>query len=89
MVNFLSRREKLIERFLSVPVDFTYSELITVLGYFGYSESTAGKTSGSAVKFVCGADIDIIRLHKPHPGNIVKRYSVESVITALKEAGKI
>jgi hypothetical protein len=30
-----------------------------------------------------------IMLHKPHPGNIVKRYAMQQVLEELKEAGFI
>ena len=34
----MSRKDKLLKRFLSVPKDFTYAELVTLLGHFGYKE---------------------------------------------------
>ena len=47
----MSKKEKLIGRFLSMPSDFHYDEMVKLLGYFGYSEVKKGKTSGSRVKF--------------------------------------
>jgi hypothetical protein len=82
----LSRREKLIERLLSRPSDFTFDELVTLLGHFGYSISRAGKTGGSRVAFADDKG-DYIRLHKPHPRNILKQYQVDDIITALLERG--
>jgi hypothetical protein len=32
---------------------------------------------------------EIISLHKPHPGNIVKNYAIRQVIVQLKEKGYI
>ena len=84
----MAKIEKLIERLLSRPVDFTWNELATILGYFGYHELKKGKTGGSRRKF--GDDKKrLIIPHKPHPGNIVKRYAIEQIITTLKENGNL
>jgi hypothetical protein len=80
----LSKKEKAIERLLSRPKDFTFDELKTLLSRFGYALTETGKTSGSRVTFV-NDDGDYIRLHKPHPRNILKPYQVDDIITALKE----
>jgi hypothetical protein len=84
----MSKLEKLIERLLSCPKDFTWEELIKVLAAYGYKEFIKGKTGGSRRKFVDGKK-NIIALHKPHPGNIVKRYAIDQVIAHLKEKGHI
>ena len=39
----MSKRQKLIERFLVIPNDFTYDELVQVLKLFGYMEDKSGK----------------------------------------------
>jgi len=82
----LSKKDKLIERLLSHPSDFTFDETATLLGHFGYSILHAGKSGGSRVTFT-DDDGDYIRLHKPHPGNILKHYQVNDIITALLERG--
>jgi hypothetical protein len=84
----MSRFEKLKLRFLSVPKDFTWEELVKILSAFDYEEITAGKTGGSRRKF---KDINnnIISLHKPHPSNILKEYIISDVITHLKIKGHI
>lgn len=84
----MSRQEKLISRLLSVPKDFTWDELIKVLSFFGYAEFTGGTTGGSRRKFI-DADKNVIALHKPHPGNIIKSYAIREVIAHLKERGHI
>jgi hypothetical protein len=43
-----------------------------------------GKTGGSRRKFANDKK-QIIAFHKPHPGNIVKRYVIDQVIAVLKE----
>lgn len=84
----MAKIEKLIERLLSKPTDFTWEELIKILGHFGYSELSKGKTGGSRRKFANSIN-GIISLHKPHPKNILKRYMLEDVIAHLKEKGKL
>ena len=84
----MSKVEKLIEKLLSNPTDFTWEELTKVLGHFGYTELKKGKTGGSRRKFV-NKENSVINLHKPHPKNILKRYMLDDVIDHLKERGKI
>ena len=82
----MSKKDKLIKRLLSQPTDFTFNEASTLLGHFGYSILHAGKTSGSRVTFDDGKS-DYIRLHKPHPRNILKQYQIDDIIKGLKERG--
>jgi hypothetical protein len=84
----LSKLDKLITRFLTKPKDLTWDELISVLGYYGYTEIPTGKTGGSRRKF-SDTDKVIISLHKPHPKPIVKSYVIEQVLDHLKEKGKL
>lgn len=83
----MSKTEKIINRLKSRPKDFTYDELKKLLISFGYSQDTKGKTSGSAVKIINNKTLHIIRLHKPHPSNILKMYIIDYVITELKKEG--
>jgi hypothetical protein len=83
----MGREEKLIARFLSKPVDFTYNELRKLLKKLGYEESQSGKTSGSRVAFYNEKTGHIIRLHKPHPQNVLKQYQLQQVIDELKTRG--
>ena len=81
-------KEKLRERFLKLPSDFTFDEMQRLLEGYGYQKSDKGRTSGSRVIFKNG-DKRPIMLHKPHPGNIVKDYAMKQVYADLKEAGFI
>lgn len=80
----MSKHEKLLKRFLSKPKDFSYSELTTLLRGFGYEEITTGRTSGSRVAFFNNETTHIIRLHKPHPKNILKRYQLDYLEQELR-----
>ena len=82
----MSRKEKRLERFKSGCRDFTWDELCTVLDDLGY-EKLSG--AGSRYKFRCSASGEIISLHRPHPGNIVKQYAMKAVRTHLKPSGKM
>ena len=84
----MSKTEKLLLRLLSVPRDLTWEELTKILGQFGFAELRKGKTGGSRRKFA-DEKKNVIILHKPHPGNIVKEYAIKQVITQLKEKGYI
>ena len=75
----MSKKEKLARRLRSRPKDFTFDELTTLLKSLGYSMETAGKTSGSRVTFEDESG-DYIRLHKPHPHNILKMYQIDDII---------
>ena len=84
----MSKKEKSLQRLLSIPRDFTWDELVTLLFYFGFEEERKGKTGGSRRKFV-DAQGKSIFLHKPHPGNILKEYAIKIVIERLRELGYI
>lgn len=81
----MSRKEKLKEKLLSKPKDFSYDELKSLLNGLGYVETNKGKTSGSRVAFVNKENSHIIRLHKPHPKNILKAYQVDLIIEELRK----
>lgn len=78
----MSKIEKLIERLLSRPKDFTWEEMKKVLKYYGYEELAKGKTGGLRRKFV-NKDNTVISLHEPHPQNILKPYQLDILIEHL------
>jgi len=80
----MSTSDKLIIRLLSCPKNFTYSELKTLLLFFGYKEMQG---AGSRVCFV--KEDHKIKLHKPHPGKILKRYQLDLIIEELTNKGLI
>jgi hypothetical protein len=82
----MTKRDKLIDRFLAKPTDFTWAELTKVLNSFGYKQVNVGKTSGSRVRFVHPSYPPMI-LHKPHPKPILKRYQLEDMINLLQQEG--
>ena len=83
----MSKYEKLRDRFLRKPRDFTYGELVSLLGHFGYSEHKVGKTAGSRKAFIHIETQHVIRLHKPHPGTELRMYQINEIIEELKKNG--
>lgn len=67
----MSSKEKLVKRFLSLPRDFTFDEVVRLFTLFGFVLSNKGHASGSRVAFV--RNDEVFTMHRPHPGNIVKR----------------
>ncbi|TAE23702.1 MAG: type II toxin-antitoxin system HicA family toxin [Cytophagales bacterium] len=77
----MSAKDKLVKRLNGSPKDFTWDELMRLLGFYGFEEKQTGKTGGSRRKFFNESTKQVIHFHKPHPGTIVKMY----VIRELKE----
>jgi hypothetical protein len=80
----MTKHKKLLARFLTKPTDFTWNELSRILHGLGYKQVSAGKTSGSRVRFI-SPDYPPIILHKPHPKPILKRYQLEDIINLLRQ----
>ena len=84
----MGTKEKLIERFKSLPANITFEEMERLLSIFGYEKSNKGKTSGLRVIFKNG-DKRPIMIHKPHPGNLIQGYAMKQVLNDLMDAGFI
>ena len=76
----MSKKDKPLKRLKSKPLDFTY---------VGFNEYNKGKTSGSRVMFFDVNSNEVIRLHKPHPNNILKEYQLKQIIITLRKIGVI
>ncbi|MDH4128756.1 MAG: type II toxin-antitoxin system HicA family toxin [Spirochaetota bacterium] len=81
----MSRFDKLLKRFLSKPKDYSYNELKTLLGQFGYIEQTKGKTSGSRFIFYNDKLDSSIQIHKPHGNKPLKDYQIVVVRDELRK----
>lgn len=79
----MSKKDKLIKRVLSIPKDFTYDEMASLLSYFGYEQKQGG--TGSGVKFFKEDSNEVIHFHKPHPGGILKKYIIQQIIDKLRK----
>lgn len=81
----MGTKEKLIERFLKLPKDFTFDELTRLFSIFGFEISNKGATSGSRIEFVNEKKNMSYIAHKPHPSNIIKNYVMKQVLTFINE----
>jgi hypothetical protein len=80
----VSTKEKLIKRFLALPKDFTFDELVKLLTALGFSMSNKGKTSGSRVKFTNPQQAISVDFHKPHQqGSPIKETALKKIYTNL------
>ena len=82
----MSKTDKQRLRLLSLPKDFSWAELVSVMLNHHF-ELHSGSSSGR--KFFHAKTQTVFFLHEPHPEKIVKRYALKIVITALKNAGEI
>lgn len=83
----MGKREKLINRLLQKPKDFTFDEMESLLLYFGYKMKQSG--TGSGVKFINNESGEVINFHRPHPNGVLKRYVLDQVIEKLRKDGLI
>lgn len=84
----MSRKEKLLLRFLSQPKDFTFDEAVRLLKDFDFYEVSTGKTSGSRIRFRNESyPINVIKFHKPHPSKILKPYVLDIIRMNFEDCG--
>ena len=79
--------DKAKARLKTVPSDYTFNEARSLMKSLGYTEFNKGKSSGSRVAFV--RDGIKILLHKPHPGNEMKKYAVQQLKDQLEAIGDL
>jgi len=89
IVSYMSKVEKLLQCFLLRPKDFTYDELRRLLSSFGYEEARTGKTAGSRTAFYNATLDDMIKFHRPHPSQMMKRYCLNEIENQLSIRGVI
>lgn len=80
----MSAYEKLLQRFLSQPSDFTLNELTKLLSKMGYQLDES--YSGSRIRYVRKGRESIL-IHKPHPKNVVPVYILKIVKEVLTREG--
>ena len=71
----MSKKDKIIDRLLKKPKDFTFDEMVSLLSYLGYELKQGG--TGSGVKFVKDGSNE----------GILKRYVLDQVIEKLRKDG--
>jgi hypothetical protein len=81
----MSKKDKLVERLLKKPNDFTFDEMKSLLSYLGYDLKKGG--TGSGVKFIREGSNEVINFHKPHPNGVLKKYVLDQTIEKLRKDG--
>ena len=80
----MSKKEKLVQRLLMLPKDFTFAELESLLLQLGFEFDNKGKTSGSRIRFY-NRDKQLQYLaHKPHPSSIIKPNALKDIVIYLQ-----
>lgn len=77
----MSTKEKLLKRFFSKPKDLTWDEYVKVFKIYGFNLSNG---NGSKRRFY-NNDKLIFTIHEPHPGNIMKHYTIVQAIDFFNE----
>ena len=83
----MSKKEKLIDRLIKKPKDFTFDEMVLLLSYFGYELKQGG--TGSGVNFIKEESNEVINFHKPHPNGVLKKYVLDQVVEKLRKDGQL
>ena len=83
----MSQRDKLVIRFLSLPRDFTFDEVVRLFAMFGFTLSQKGHSSGSRVAFL--RDNEVFSMHRPHPDNVVKKGTLQNIKDYLEQKNLI
>ena len=81
----MGKKDKLIERLISHPKDFSFDEVESLLCYFGYTIDNRGRTSGSRICFINKSSNSKIILHKPHSRKEILNYQIKQLIEQLKK----
>ncbi len=81
----MTQKEKLLQRMLRLPKDFTFAELETVFLQLGFVKDDKGKTSGSRVRFYHPSKQMQYLAHKPHPSSIIKEKALKDIVNYLKD----
>jgi len=82
------KKDKLVERFLTFPNDFTIDEFDNMMFGFGVRKSSRGKTSGSVIAYV-NSEKSVFYLHTPHPQKTIKRPYLKKAEKWLRDHGHI
>ena len=78
----MKRAKMLSSMFTSRTVRF--DDVVTLLSGLGFEYD--GSAEGSRVRFIAG-DGDHLELHRPHPGNELKKYQLAEVRAFLERQG--
>ncbi len=75
----MTKKDKLLERFLALPNDFSFDELKSLLESMGFEIENKGNTAGSRFAFVHINFRRHILIHKPHPSKIINKIYLKQI----------
>lgn len=79
----MAQRDKKEARLRSIPADFTWDDLVSVLKANGFVRADS---SGGSHRVYHNEEFDLtLDLVKPHPGNEVKRYLLRNIVVVLDD----
>lgn len=81
----MSKKQKLLDKLLSKPANFTWDEAVTLMRQHNFKML---KNDGSRRVFRHENGTKAA-IHEPHPQNTLLKYAMEDLITALKASGEI
>jgi predicted RNA binding protein YcfA (HicA-like mRNA interferase family) len=81
----VSKKDKLLEKLLSRPADFTWDEAVKLMKRHNFR---LVKQSGSRRVFRHVSGLKVF-LHEPHPQNTLLDYAMERLIEGLRSTGEI
>ena len=81
----MSKKEKLVQRLLMLPKDFTFAELESLFVQLGFEIDNKGRTSGSRIRFYNKEKQMQYLAHKPHPASIIKEKALKDIVIYLQE----
>lgn len=82
----MSKTDKQLQRLLTLPKDFLWSELVAVMQKHRF-ELRQG--SGSSRKLIHRKTQVVCHLHEPHPNKTMRLYALKIAINALKQSGEL
>ena len=80
----MSKKEKLVQRLLMLPKDFTFAELESLLIQLGFEIDNKGKTSGSRIRFYNREKRLQYLAHKPYPTSNIKLNALKDIVIYLQ-----
>ena len=83
----MGKDEKLLTRFLTIPSDFTFRELVSVMRIFGYTLYAGSE--GSRTKFYNKETGKTFQCHKPHPEKEINKSTCRDAKKFLQNNGHI
>jgi predicted RNA binding protein YcfA (HicA-like mRNA interferase family) len=79
----VSQLEKALKRLQRRPTNFTWDEAVHVMKAVGFRLLPG---SGSGRRFFHPEKDILVTMHEPHPRKVLKRYQVDALLKALRDA---